>query len=98
MALLNPALAIALCVPFMFLLFVLYPPRVAAIAGVMLSFILLPMWGMKISGLFTLDKMTVPVLTVLLCTAIFDFDAYLKLRPNLLDIPMVLACVAPLFS
>lgn len=87
--------------PVVLLLFLTLRPRRAVIVSFIAAWLFLPVNvpdSLFIRGLPELDKMTVTCLAVMLGTLIFDKARLLTFRPRKFDIPMILWCIAPLFS
>ena len=71
-----------------------------AVAVAMLgAWLFLPMSGILIPGFPDVTKMTVACASVMLATTIFDSGRLLRLRPSVVDLPMITWCVAvPMLS
>lgn len=87
--------------PVVLLLFLALKPRRAVIVSFIAAWLFLPVnvpESLFIRGLPEPDKMTVTCIAVMLGTLIFDKARLLTFRPKKYDIPMILWCIAPLFS
>lgn len=80
------------------LLFLLMPPRRAAIALVLLGTMFLPNAGYKIPILRVFDKSSSTVFAVVLGVLIFDLGRLARYRFHWVDIPMLVWCICPMAS
>ena len=80
-------------IPVVLIIFALLPSRCAATTAVIGAWLLLPPFGLAISGLPDYSKTTAATLGVLLGTLIFDPDRLLTFRPRWFDLPMLLWCL-----
>jgi hypothetical protein len=94
------ALAVlAAWVPLCGLLFIGLKPRVAVLAAFLSGYLFLPQGEMKVPGILPdLDRNVVVHCGVLLAIAAFDPRRLTRLRPMLIDLPVLLWCGVPLFS
>jgi len=76
-------------------LFLFLPPRRALLAGFVVGWLFLPVLTPR-TPLVLWDKHLVTSLGALLGVILFDTNRLLALRPRLLDIPMLLWCLAPI--
>ncbi|MEI7460817.1 MAG: hypothetical protein WCK15_15515 [Pirellula sp.] len=80
------------------LLFLLMPPRRAAIAVVLLGTLFLPNNGYAVQVLRSFDKGTSTALAMFLGLLLFDGAKLVSYRPHWIDIPMLLWCFCPVAS
>ncbi len=85
-------------VPAILLIFSLLPPRRAVIAAFLAGWCLLPIYGYSIQGMPEYNKQSATCVGILLATIVFDGARLFKFKPQLLDVPMALWCIAPLIS
>ncbi|GMW01291.1 MAG: hypothetical protein AMXMBFR84_24280 [Candidatus Hydrogenedentota bacterium] len=85
-------------VPVLLLLFVVFPSRRAVIVGFIFAWLFLPVAKYEFEGFVDLDKVTATCLLIFLATLFFDVNRVLTFRPNWVDIPMAVFCLAPLFA
>jgi len=93
-------ITLAAWMPIIFVLFLALPPRRAIIAAFVISWLFLPFGtGIKLAeGIPLLDKVSINVLGVLLCAALFDGNRLLTFRPRWFDFPIAIFSISPLFS
>jgi len=77
-------------------MFMIWPPRRAAIAAFITGWLFLPMAGYGIPGFTDYTKTTVTSMSVLLGVAIFDGARLGAFRPRLWDLPLAILCLSPL--
>lgn len=86
-------------VPLCGLLFVGLRPRLAVLAAFLSGYLFLPQGELKVPGVLPdLDRNVVVHCGVLLAIAVFDPRRLTRLRPLLLDLPVVAWCGVPLLS
>jgi hypothetical protein len=96
----SPLVLIALFgwIPVALAMFAVVPARRAVIVGFLVAWLFLPMYGLKVQGLPTFDKVSVTPIGVLLGVLIFDGGRFFTFRPRLIDLPVLVWCVVPFFS
>ena len=86
-------------IPVVILLFMSQPYRRAVLYAYLAAWLFLPPRMVYfLPGLPDYTKMSATTMGVLLATAIFDMDRLVRFRPRWFDLPMVLWCIAPMFS
>ena len=85
-------------IPVVFFLFAVLPPRRAVLCAFLVAWLFLPIAGLRLSFLTDYSKMTATCAGVLLGTAVFDPDRFLRFRPHWADLPMLIWCFAPIGS
>jgi hypothetical protein len=85
-------------VPIVIICFAIFPPRRAAIMGIIGGWLFLPPLVIPITALPDYSKITAVTFGVLLGTAIFNANVLLQFRPRWYDLPMVLWCLCPMAS
>jgi hypothetical protein len=85
-------------IPVVFGLFSKLPPRRAVISAFIFAWLFLPMAKYEIPGLPDYTKMSATCWGVFISAAIFDTERLLSFRPRLMDLPMLIWCICPLFS
>src|SRR3954464_12693541 len=85
-------------IPFVLLLFLLFPPRRAVIMAFLVAWLFLPMAGYKLPALPDYTKMSATVVGVLMAAVLFDTDRILSFRPKWIDIPIIIFCTSPAVS
>ncbi len=80
-------------IPVVVLLFVLLPPRRAAIAAYLIAWLFLPVYGYEITGLPDFTKMSATALGVLLATLMFASGSITRFRLRWFDLPMLAWCL-----
>lgn len=85
-------------IPALLVLFVVLPPRRAAIASFLIAWMFLPVTAIGLPGLPDYDKMFATSVGVLLGLVVFDPGKMLALRFRWFDIPMTIWCLAPFFA
>lgn len=79
-------------------LFRVLRPRWALIASIALAWMFLPMFTYEFSGLPDFSKASATAYAALIGILLFDPRRLLSIRPSLIDLPMLIWCVVPLFS
>ena len=79
-------------------LFLVLPPRRAAVGSIIGAWLILPPATLSVSGLPDYDKMVAATLGILLATLIFEPHRILNLRLQWFDLPMVFWCIIPLIA
>src|SRR5206468_5338618 len=80
-------------------LFLLLPGQKAVLVSFLVGWLFLPVATLPIQGFLDYNKSTATSLGILLASILFDSDRLLwKIRPNKMDIPVILWCVCPLAS
>lgn len=82
-------------IPFVLALFALMPPRRAVITALIVAWLFLPMTSFRFPGVPDYSKVSATSVAVLLGVMIFDSGRLLSFRFSLLDLPMLLWCLAP---
>jgi hypothetical protein len=82
--------------PVVLLLFAALPPRRAVIVAFLAGFLFLPMVSYKLPLLPDYTKMTATCAGILIGAVCFDSKRILAFSPRLVDLPLVLFCIAPL--
>ena len=85
-------------IPVVLMFFVLLPPRRAVITAFLLGWLFLPNAGYQFEGLPDYTKISATSTGVLLAAILFDPGRLLAFRPRLVDLPMVIWCICPVFS
>ncbi len=86
-------------VPVILTLFVLLPPRKAALYGLVIGYLFMPVVAINVVGLPSYDKVTAVAWAVLLGMLLLDdTGAIYRLRPRWIDLPMAALCIVPFFS
>ena len=85
-------------VPVVLLLFALLSPRQAVIVAMLAGFLFLPEAGYEFRGLPAYTKISAISVGPILGVALFDWHRIASFRPRLLDLPMAVWCLCPLFS
>ena len=85
-------------IPVVLTLFSILPARRAVIVAYLVAWLFLPVAGYDLPGFTNYNKTTATTVGVLLGALIFDADRLRSFRPSLLDVPMLVFCVSPLFS
>ena len=80
-------------VPAILVLFALLPSRRAATVAVIVAWLLLPPYGIPITGFPDYSKNTAATLGMILGTLFFAPDRILAFRPRWFDLPMLLWCL-----
>lgn len=84
--------------PLVVIAFTLMPPRRAVIGSFVLGWLLLPNYSYVFPGIPNYTKESASLLGVLLGVAIFDPTRIFQFRLRMVDLPMVLWCLAPIPS
>ena len=97
---LSPLTFIALFgwIPLVIVLFAILPSQKAAMIAVIGSWLLLPPYGLALSGLPDYSKVTAASGGVMLGTLIFGIDRLLSFRPRWFDLPMLLFCFSGTYA
>ena len=85
-------------IPLVLVMFVLLKPRVAVATAFAAGWCFLPLAGFRISGLPDFDKTTATSFGALLGTVVFHTWVFANFRPKLIDFPMLIWCICPMFS
>jgi hypothetical protein len=78
--------------PFVVLLFNLYPPKKLVSLLYVFAWLFLPEGGFALPGVPDYTKMSGTVVGILLSAFLFDSGRFLTLRPRWIDLPMVIYC------
>ncbi len=79
-------------------LFLMLPPRRAAVVGIVGAWLILPPASLPVSGLPDYDKMVAATLGILIATLIFEPHRILNFRLQWFDLPMVFWCIIPMIT
>ncbi|MGP1271830.1 MAG: O-antigen ligase domain-containing protein [Phycisphaerales bacterium] len=85
-------------IPLVMVMFMVLKPRIAVATAFAAGWCFLPVAGFKLAGLPDINKSSVTSLGALLGTMIFHTWVLARFRPKLIDLPMLVWCVCPLFS
>ena len=85
-------------IPIVILLFKKFPAQQAVIIGFIVAWLFLPQAKFSISGLPDYTKISATCYGVLLASFIYDNGRLNSFRFSLLDIPMLIWCICPIFS
>jgi hypothetical protein len=85
-------------IPVVLFLYHHLPPRRALIISFITAFLFLPVYDYPIPGLPIYNKMSATCYATLVAVIFYDADRFKFFRPSLVDIPMVLWCVAPFIA
>ncbi len=85
-------------IPIVIGIFLKFPPRRAVIASFIFAWLFLPMVKYDVPGFPDYTKMSATCWGVFIAAAIFDSQRLINFRPRLLDLPMLIWCICPLFS
>jgi len=96
----TPLVPIALLgwAPLVVAMFLALKPRVAVAAAFLIGFLFLPVAIFDVPGVPEYSKVSATSVGVLLGVIVFDAGRLLRLRPSLIDLPILAWCVAPMFS
>lgn len=96
----NPLVGIALFgwIPFVLLLFALFPSRRAALIAFFAGSMFLPHGGYKIQAFPEYNRTTAICVGILLSALIFDTGRITRFKPHWVDLFPVMYCLAPFFS
>jgi len=84
--------------PLVALLFVVLSPARAVLVAYLVGWMFLPVASLQLFGFFDYSKGTAVPLVVFLAMLVFDPHGVGRLRWTLLDLPVAIFCVVPLFS
>lgn len=84
--------------PIVIYLFSRLPARQAVVVSFLTAWLFLPEAELPLPGLPNYSKITATCYGILIATFIFDVGRFKTFRFGLLDIPMVIWCIVPLFS
>jgi hypothetical protein len=85
-------------IPLIILLFATFPARRAVISGFLLAWMFLPQYSYGITGLPDYTKVSAMSAGILLGTALFNREIFLRQKPHLVDAPLIVWCLIPLFT
>lgn len=85
-------------IPLIVLLFATFPARRAVISGFLLAWMFLPQYSYGITGLPDYTKVSAMSAGILLGTALFNREIFLRQKPHLVDAPLIVWCLIPLFT
>ncbi len=85
-------------IPVVIFLFNKFPAQQAVIIGFVVAWLFLPQAKFPLSGLPDYTKVSATCYGVLLASLIYDSSRLGRFRLSLLDIPMLVWCICPLFS
>ncbi len=85
-------------IPIVLLIFGVVPARRAVIAGFLVAWLFLPIYGYKVQGLPDYSKFSATPVGVLLGILMFDGARVFAFRPRLADLPAVAWCLVPFMS
>src|SRR6516162_1561225 len=86
------------CLPMIFLLFAVMPPRRAVIASTITAWLFMPNASYSLPGLPDYSKTSATSVGCLLCILIFDFARVMRFRPKWFDIPMCIFCTSVIMT
>ena len=91
-------LALIAWVPLALLLFATLPRGRAALAGVIIATLFLPIGSIAIGGLPDYDKSNATAVGLLVAVIVFDHGRMVRFRFSRLDLPMLVFCAAPFMT
>ena len=96
----NPLVYITMFgwIPVVLSLFARFKPRHAVIVAFLTGWLFLPVAGFNIKGLPDYTKMSATCWGIFLSAVIFDQKRILSFKPGLIDIPIIMWCICPVFS
>ncbi|WOD39160.1 hypothetical protein [Nodosilinea sp. E11] len=91
-------LVMVLWIPLVIWIFQRYPARRAIVISFIAAWLFLPVVILELPGIPNYSKISATSYGVLLATFIFDVGRFKQFKFGLLDIPIALWCICPLFS
>lgn len=85
-------------IPVVISLFARFKPRHAVIVAFLSAWLFLPLASFPIKGLPDYTKMSATCWGIFLSACFFDQKRFLSFKPGLIDIPIIMWCICPLFS
>jgi hypothetical protein len=85
-------------IPFVFYLFVRFPPQRAVIISFVLGWLFLPQVSYPIPLLPAFTKLSAVCYSILLATVVYDTARLTCFKPGWLDVPMLIWCLCPIVS
>lgn len=85
-------------IPFVFYLFMRFPPQRAVITSFIIAWLFLPQAKFPLPGLPDYTKMSATCYGILLATVVYDAARLTSFRFGWLDIPMLIWCLCPIPS
>ncbi len=95
---LMASLALIGFVPLSLVLFAFMPARRAVMSCYIAGWLFLPNSGFHFSGVPDYNKQAAIALGTILGVLVFDFNKLVRFRPSVVDIPMGMFCLWPMFS
>lgn len=80
-------------IPLVLGLFLTIPPRRAIIAGYLIGWLFLPVYGYHLPGIPDYSKTSAVEYALLLCIVLFDFGRLMRFRPRWFDVPVIVMVV-----
>src|SRR6476469_5147949 len=85
-------------IPFVFYLFIRFPPQRAVIISFIIAWLFLPLAKFPLPGLPDYTKMSATCYGILLAVIVYDAARLTSFRFGWLDIPMLIWCLCPIPS